>query len=116
MVLPHFSPFLACLPPSRAPQSAVYKVDLVLLVGYMRIVSAPFVAAWRGAVLNVHPSLLPAFAGGMDLQVHAAVIEVKRTPRPSCILPQRCIMIMNVPLAACAWGRAELGAFPPSFD
>jgi formyltetrahydrofolate-dependent phosphoribosylglycinamide formyltransferase len=50
-------------------------VDLVLMVGYMRIVSDRFVRKWAGRVLNVHPSLLPAFAGGMDLDVHQAVID-----------------------------------------
>ena len=49
-------------------------VRLVLMVGYMRIVSDFFVDQWRGSCLNIHPSLLPDFAGGMDLQVHAAVL------------------------------------------
>ena len=49
--------------------------DIVLMVGYMRIVSAAFVDAWRGRLLNVHPSLLPAFAGGMNMDVHRAVLE-----------------------------------------
>ena len=48
--------------------------ELVLMIGYMRIVSAEFVNHWRGRLLNVHPSLLPAFAGGMNLNVHAAVL------------------------------------------
>lgn len=48
--------------------------DLVLLIGYMRIVSAEFVNTWRGHLLNVHPSLLPAFAGGMNRSVHEAVL------------------------------------------
>lgn len=48
--------------------------ELVLLVGYMRIVSAKFVDAWRGRLLNVHPSLLPAFAGLMNQKVHEAVL------------------------------------------
>jgi Formyl transferase/Phosphoribosylglycinamide synthetase, C domain len=43
--------------------------DLVLLIGYMRILSKPFCDYWAGRCLNVHPSLLPKFAGGMDLQV-----------------------------------------------
>ena len=51
------------------------RVDVVLTVGYMRIVSASFVQAWRGRLLNIHPSLLPAFAGLMDRQVHEAVLE-----------------------------------------
>jgi phosphoribosylglycinamide formyltransferase-1 len=50
-------------------------VELVLLIGYMRIVSASFVAEWRGRLLNVHPSLLPAFGGLMNRSVHEAVLE-----------------------------------------
>jgi phosphoribosylglycinamide formyltransferase-1 len=48
--------------------------ELVLLIGYMRIVSADFVNSWRGRLLNVHPSLLPAFGGLMNLKVHEAVL------------------------------------------
>lgn len=51
-----------------------HHVDCVVLIGYMRILSAPFVAAWRGRIINVHPSLLPAYAGMMDLAVHRAVL------------------------------------------
>ncbi|CAN0536504.1 unnamed protein product, partial [Ectocarpus sp. 8 AP-2014] len=43
-------------------------VQLVLCVGYMRILSPEFCRQWAGRCLNVHPSLLPDFAGGMDLQ------------------------------------------------
>ena len=50
------------------------RVDLVLLIGYMRILSASFCADWENRCLNVHPSLLPAFAGGMDSDVHGDVI------------------------------------------
>ena len=50
------------------------RVDLILMVGYMRIVSAAFVERWKGRLLNVHPSLLPAFGGLMDRAVHEAVL------------------------------------------
>jgi len=43
-----------------------HEVDLVVNAGYDRILSPDFVAAFAGRILNVHPSLLPAFAGGMD--------------------------------------------------
>jgi phosphoribosylglycinamide formyltransferase-1 len=52
-------------------------VDLVVLIGYMRILSREFVQQWQGKILNVHPSLLPAYAGLMDRQVHAAVLAAK---------------------------------------
>lgn len=54
-------------------------VDLVLLIGYMRIMSGDFCKEWEDKVLNVHPSLLPEFAGGMDLAVHRAVLDAKKT-------------------------------------
>ncbi|TMW66475.1 hypothetical protein Poli38472_004240 [Pythium oligandrum] len=54
-------------------------VDLVLLIGYMRIMSGEFCKEWENKVLNVHPSLLPDFAGGMDLAVHQAVLDAKKT-------------------------------------
>ena len=52
-----------------------YNVELVLLIGFMRILSAEFCQAWRNCVLNVHPSLLPKYAGGMDMNVHEKVLK-----------------------------------------
>lgn len=52
-------------------------VEYVLMVGYMRIVSGPFCKFWSGRCINVHPSLLPKHAGGMDLEVHQAVIDAR---------------------------------------
>jgi phosphoribosylamine--glycine ligase/phosphoribosylglycinamide formyltransferase/phosphoribosylformylglycinamidine cyclo-ligase/phosphoribosylamine--glycine ligase/phosphoribosylformylglycinamidine cyclo-ligase len=50
-------------------------VDYVVLVGYMRILSKSFCSFWEKRCINVHPSLLPKHAGGMDLAVHQAVID-----------------------------------------
>lgn len=59
------------------------KVDYVILIGYMRILSSAFVAQWPHKILNVHPSLLPAFSGLMDLAVHEAVLAAK-VPESGC--------------------------------
>lgn len=40
-----------------------YKVDLICLAGYMRLLSPYFVAAFPQKILNIHPSLLPSFPG-----------------------------------------------------
>ena len=40
-----------------------YEVELVILSGYMRLLSPQFVARWEGRILNIHPSLLPDFPG-----------------------------------------------------
>ncbi len=51
------------------------KVDVILLIGYMRILSPYFVRKFPYRIMNIHPSLLPAFAGGMDLNVHEEVLK-----------------------------------------
>ncbi|MHB1946661.1 MAG: phosphoribosylglycinamide formyltransferase [Gammaproteobacteria bacterium] len=57
------------------------QVEYVVLIGYMRILSDTFINEWRNHIINVHPSLLPDFAGGIDANVHQAVLAsgVKKT-------------------------------------
>lgn len=50
------------------------KVALVLLIGYNRYLTPQFVSRFRNRVMNIHPSLLPAFPG-WDPNVHRAVLE-----------------------------------------
>ena len=56
-----------------------HSVDLVLLIGFMRILSPEFCRVWQDRILNVHPSLLPKYAGGMDINVHEEVLKNKDT-------------------------------------
>ena len=50
-------------------------VDLILLIGFMRILSIEFCQTWRDRLLNVHPSLLPKYAGGVDVNIHKEVLR-----------------------------------------
>lgn len=52
-------------------QLAAEPADLLVLAGFMRVLTADFVARHRGRLLNIHPSLLPAFAG---LDTHARAL------------------------------------------
>ncbi|HXT77216.1 MAG TPA: phosphoribosylglycinamide formyltransferase [Candidatus Eisenbacteria bacterium] len=53
-----------------------HKVDLICLAGYMRLLSPYFVAAFPNRILNIHPSLLPAFPG-LESQRQALEYGVK---------------------------------------
>jgi phosphoribosylglycinamide formyltransferase-1 len=54
-----------------------FRIDLVVLAGYVKLVPAPVIAAYRGRIINIHPALLPAFGGkGMyGRRVHQAVLD-----------------------------------------
>jgi phosphoribosylglycinamide formyltransferase-1 len=53
-----------------------HNVDLICLAGYMRLLSPAFIAAFPSRILNIHPSLLPAFPG-LDAQTQAFDYGVK---------------------------------------
>ena len=51
-------------------------VQLVVLAGFMRVLTPGFIAAWPDALLNIHPSLLPSFRG-LDTHARALAAGVK---------------------------------------
>lgn len=51
-------------------------IELVVLAGFMRILSDWFVGQWQGRLVNIHPSLLPAYKG---VNTHARVLEAGET-------------------------------------
>ena len=53
-----------------------HRIDLICLAGFMRLFTAEFVQRWYGRMLNIHPSLLPAFPG-LEPQVQALRAGVK---------------------------------------
>ena len=55
-----------------AAEIAPYRPDLVVLAGFMRILTQGFIARFRGRLINIHPSLLPAFPG---LDTHRRALE-----------------------------------------
>ena len=63
----------------NAIQSALldHAIELVVLAGFMSILSADFVAKWNKRIINVHPSLIPSFCGEgfYGLRVHEAALK-----------------------------------------
>jgi len=55
-----------------AESIAAYRPDLIVLAGFMRILSQPFIQRFSGKIMNIHPSLLPAFPG---LNTHRRAIN-----------------------------------------
>lgn len=66
-------------------------IDLVCLAGFMRLLSPEFVEAWRDRLINIHPSLLPAFPGlrtheralAAGVKIHGATVHFVRAETDS---------------------------------
>ena len=80
-----------------------YSIELIVLAGFMRILSAEFAQRYQGRLINIHPSYLPAFTGGHAIRdafeakvretgvtVHHVVAEVDAGP----IIIQRKVPIL----------------------
>lgn len=52
-----------------------YNVNVIFLIGYMRIITNKLINNYENNIFNIHPSLLPKYKGMMDLDIHQAVIE-----------------------------------------
>ena len=60
-----------------------HRPDLVVLAGFMRILTEPFIARYRGRLINIHPSLLPTFTGldthrralAAGVQIHGCTVH-----------------------------------------
>jgi phosphoribosylglycinamide formyltransferase 1 len=87
-----------------------FKIDLIVLAGFLKLIPNNFVRAFRNKIINIHPALLPSFGGsGMyGMNVHKAVFEssaqvsgasvhfVDETYDTGRIIAQRCVDISQV--------------------
>jgi phosphoribosylglycinamide formyltransferase-1 len=72
-VIPHKNyPDRAAFDAALAAAIEIHKADLIVLAGFMRILTADFVERYRGKLINIHPSLLPAYPG---IDTHQRVLQ-----------------------------------------
>ena len=94
-----------------------HRIDLVCLGGFMRLFASEFVQTWHGRMLNIHPSLLPAFPG---LDTHARALAAgsgAQTPKVAIAIAPHLVARMTtlerpVPLAD-TWKTARILLPPP---
>ena len=53
----------------------IFNIDIIFLIGYMRIVTPLLINSFKNRIFNIHPSLLPKYTGLMDLDIHESVIQ-----------------------------------------
>jgi phosphoribosylglycinamide formyltransferase 1 len=78
--------------------------DLICLAGFMRILTAGFIARWEGRMLNIHPSLLPKYPG---LHTHARVLAAG-DPEHGCTVHEVTAVLDDGPIL----GQARLAVDP----
>ena len=85
-----------------------YQIDMVVLAGFLGILSKNFIEAFRGPIINIHPSLIPSFCGKgfYGLRVHQAALDygvkvtgatvhyVNEVPDGGKIILQRAVEIL----------------------
>jgi phosphoribosylglycinamide formyltransferase-1 len=105
-----------------------YSCDLIVLVGYMRLVSQNFIKSFNGNVMNIHPALLPAFKG---MHAHKDVLEygvkvsgctvhfVDNIADHGPIIIQKCVPVYDTDTESTLGGRVlawEHKIFPKAIE
>ena len=87
----------------------MHSIDLIVLAGYMSILTPRFIEKYRDCIINVHPALIPSFCGKgfYGLHVHKAVLNygvklsgatvhfVNEIPDGGAIISQKCVDVMH---------------------
>ena len=53
----------------------IFNIDIIFLIGYMKIITPTIINSFKNRIFNIHPSLLPKYTGLMDLDIHENVIK-----------------------------------------
>lgn len=87
LILPSYNENKASFEQNMLVQLTEWKVDLVVLAGFLSLIPISVINKWPNAIINIHPSLLPKFGGkGMyGLNVHQAVIEANESISGCCV-------------------------------
>jgi phosphoribosylglycinamide formyltransferase-1 len=108
-----------------------HRVGLVVLAGYLGVLSPRLVDAYRWRIMNIHPSLLPAFAGAHGLNVHEAALRegvkvtgctvqfISEDVDAGPIIVQRCVRVQEEDTAETLSARVleqEHEAYPEAIQ